>query len=48
MSEVTHLRTLMGDVQAAGVNGLIEQLLEQVRCTQSSTLLLHLRTYCHT
>jgi hypothetical protein len=33
MSEVTHLRTLIGDVQATGVHGLIEQLLEQVRYT---------------
>jgi hypothetical protein len=33
MSEVTQLRTLIGDVQATGVEGLIEQLLEQVRYT---------------
>jgi hypothetical protein len=40
MSEVTHLRTLIGDIQATGVEGLIEQLLEQVR------YIVFRRTHC--
>jgi hypothetical protein len=47
MSEVTHLRTLIGDVQATGVEGLIEQLLEQVRYTTIKSMYCFLCVQTH-